>query len=177
MLDIRKLTMADLDDIAQLHVQAWRDAYQGIVPQDFLDTLDPAARRKNWENGLAAHGEDVRYGTLLARMRGQAVGFISYGPARDKKAPFKDEIYALNIIGAHWGQGVGYSLFSHVRANFRARGAAGTYLWVLKANDRARNAYQRWGGAEQPQMVKTIEVGGATLEESAVTFHIDHGSH
>lgn len=36
---IREATVADVDAIAQAHVDAWRTAYAGLVPQEFIDPL------------------------------------------------------------------------------------------------------------------------------------------
>ncbi|MER6578988.1 hypothetical protein [Nonomuraea sp. NPDC001023] len=53
---IRKATPADAQAIAEIHVRSWQAAYRGLLPQDHLDGLDPAARRPGWERLLAATG-------------------------------------------------------------------------------------------------------------------------
>ena len=40
--------------LARLHVAAWRAAYRGLVPDEFLDGLDPDARAARFRSWLAA---------------------------------------------------------------------------------------------------------------------------
>lgn len=42
--DIRQAAVADAVMIAAVHVQSWRETYQGIVPQSHLAGLDVAER-------------------------------------------------------------------------------------------------------------------------------------
>ena len=39
---IRQATLADADEIGAVHVRSWQSAYKGLLPQQYLDRLDPA---------------------------------------------------------------------------------------------------------------------------------------
>ncbi len=41
---IRPARVEDAAEMAGVHVQSWRSAYRGLVPQDFVDGLDIARR-------------------------------------------------------------------------------------------------------------------------------------
>jgi hypothetical protein len=41
---VRPATLADVTEIAMIHVRSWQAAYRVLMPQDYLDGLDPAAR-------------------------------------------------------------------------------------------------------------------------------------
>ena len=41
---VRPATLADVTEIAMIHVRSWQAAYRGLMPQDYLRSLDPAAR-------------------------------------------------------------------------------------------------------------------------------------
>lgn len=43
MVSIRPVTPADYEAVADVHVRTWRAGYSGIIPQDYLASLDPAA--------------------------------------------------------------------------------------------------------------------------------------
>ncbi len=43
---VRKAGAGDAAAIAVVHVLSWQAAYEGLVPQDYLDGLDPARRRE-----------------------------------------------------------------------------------------------------------------------------------
>lgn len=169
---IRPMQEDDVRAVGHLHVAAWQAAYAGLMPQDFLQQLDPAAYHHRWAEGYARHHNDPACGTLLALHDDQLAGFLSYGPARDTGRADWHEIYAINIAPAHWGQGAGHALFRAARARLRNLGADETYLWVLQDNHRATAAYARWGGTVDPEQCKSIEIGGVSLPEISVRFRL-----
>ena len=77
----------DLPDIAEVHVKSWQEVYVGQVPQGYLDGLNVDARQRKWQEGFAADIKDGLPGLVVARCSGMAVGFISYGRARDGGVP------------------------------------------------------------------------------------------
>ena len=85
VMDIRAARMEDVPEIAAVHVRSWQAAYRGLLPQAYLDDLDPSQRIGQWKRILSAadwsHG-----GTLVADAGGRLSGFVSYGPARDDDA-------------------------------------------------------------------------------------------
>ena len=50
--NIRRATIHDASGIAKVHVDSWRTTYTGIVPQEYLDSLDYAARTELWKRQL-----------------------------------------------------------------------------------------------------------------------------
>jgi hypothetical protein len=39
-MEIRKATLSDIADISRIHAISWKYAYQGLIPQQFLDELE-----------------------------------------------------------------------------------------------------------------------------------------
>ena len=95
--------MEDVPEIAVVHVRSWQAAYQGLLPQAYLDGLDPGQRIGQWERSLSA-AKRSDGGTLVAGARGRLSGFVSYGPARDDDAESRraGEIYAIYLVPAAW---------------------------------------------------------------------------
>lgn len=174
MTDIRPLKQEDLPDLADIHVRIWQETYAGQMPQDFLDRLDPAQRLKGWQEGFSKNKDNPEYGTFLARVMGKAAGFLSFGPARDQNAEMTHEIYAINILKEYWGQGIGWVMFCLAIDDFKKHGIDKTYLWVLTSNQNAIDAYLRWGGKLEKDVVKEIEIGGAALKEYRISFDLKH---
>ena len=77
----RRATPADADALGDAHVEAWREAYAGLVPDAVLAALDPQQRAAMWRDALAK-GAAVH----LAERNGAIVGFGSGGPQRDAVA-------------------------------------------------------------------------------------------
>jgi hypothetical protein len=70
---VRKAGVGDAIAIAVVHVLSWQAAYEGLVPQDYLDGLDLARRRELWDTVLA---EDAwpRSGVLVAENEDRVTG-------------------------------------------------------------------------------------------------------
>ncbi len=142
---IRPGTADDAPGVAAVHVQAWREAYVGIIPQAVLDRRDQTVSVERWAGILG----DAQGGSWVAVDAEQGiVGWATSGPSRDDDAPTGLELYGLYVLKACYDRGVGWRLLE---------AAIGTTepasLWVLKANERARAFYARQGfsadGAEK----------------------------
>ena len=86
----RQATPADADALGHAHVEAWREAYAGLVPDAVLAALDPQVRAAMWRDVLAKGGA-----VHLAERDGAIVGFASGGPQRDASLPYSGEIRAM----------------------------------------------------------------------------------
>jgi hypothetical protein len=53
-LSCRRPVATDAPQLAEVATQAWRVGFHGLVPQSFLDELDPARSRIRWESDLAS---------------------------------------------------------------------------------------------------------------------------
>ncbi len=159
---IRPATPDDAPAIADVHVRSWQEAYAGIVPDEYLSSLDAAARSRRWRELLAAGPED-RVCTFVAEAGDRLLGFASYGPSRDEDARRGErEIYSIYLDPGTWGRGVARELIRTVVAE--AGEQTPLTLWVLAANERARHFYRRHGF--QPDGVERLDdVGGAELLE------------
>lgn len=142
---IRRATVEDARDIAEVHVASWRWAYEGLLPGSVLDALSVEERSDGWapilerapEGVLVAVGED-----------GRVAGFSSVGPTRDDDAlPSTGELFAIYLRPEAAGTGVGSALLAGAEEDLRAAGFRRGTLWVLETNTRARSFYERHGWA------------------------------
>jgi ribosomal protein S18 acetylase RimI-like enzyme len=132
----------DLVPAARVRVASWRAAFTGLVPQDFLDSMDATAIAAGWSESLAAGRSRLH----VARVGDEVVGYAGLGPERDKSAPpGTGELYALFVDPSCWCRGVGRALAEAALADLRDGGAVRVWLWVLEANVRARAFYERNG--------------------------------
>jgi ribosomal protein S18 acetylase RimI-like enzyme len=155
----RPLTPADLEAVAELHVRAWQTAYRGIVPQHFLDGMDPAVRRERMQ-GRELSGQHV------AEAGGTVVGWLSAGPYghEDLPGPGCGEIQAIYLRPDAVGQGVGRALMAYGLAELARQGLRPVLLWVLTDNHRARRFYEK-AGFRADGVTHRYEIAGATLPE------------
>lgn len=151
-LEIRPAAPEDLYGAALARVASWRAAFAGLVPQDFLDGMDPAVIASSWSTSQAAGRSRLYVGAT----EGQVVGYAGVGPERDGDAPpGAGELYALYVHPDWWGTGVGRALTDAAVADLRSAGCARVWLWVLEANVRARAFYRRYGFVETPDRTRS----------------------
>jgi GNAT superfamily N-acetyltransferase len=138
---IRTALLDDAAAIAGIHVRTWQVAYRGLMPQEYLDGLDPARRAVGWERLLA--DVPVREQVLVDDRDGTLVGFASVGPYRDGDLPDDvGEVRAIYVDPARWATGAGRALMLASLDALRAMGFASAALWVLDNNVRARTFYE-----------------------------------
>lgn len=149
---IRVARPEDARAIAEVHVEGWRWAYRGLVPDAYLDGLDVDARERMWAEGLGR--SSVAWACFVAEDGGRVVGFVACGPPEPGHAqapPAAGEVYALYVRQDVQGTGVGRALFGQAVAALAERGFRTSVLWVLEANFLARRFYERagwsWDGA------------------------------
>ena len=157
---VRTAAPDDAAGIARVHIDSWRQAYDGIVPGEYLDSLDVAERQERWAENLRNGPRDgIR--TWVADDGSRILGFASVGPARDEDASRdQEEIYSIYLDPAMWGKGVARDLMRTILADVPP--ATPLSLWVPADNARARHFYRRHGfspdGAERHE-----DFGGAQL--------------
>jgi len=136
---IARPTLDDLDEMGRVHVQVWREAYAGLMPDDYLSALDPTVGPQRWRERF---GTSEWRGWWLARDDDGIVAMATSGPPRDADAPVPLELYAINVLRRAYGTGLADDLMEH------AVGDRASYLWVLEGNDRAIGFYRRHGYAD-----------------------------
>ena len=162
-VEIRPARIGDAPQIALVHVRSWQGAYRGLLPQEYLDGLDPAQRAGGWERILAA-GAGPRSGVVVAGGDGSLLGFAAFGPARDQdQDPGQTgEVMSIYVHPDAWGQGWGRQLMAAVVTGLAGAGFGRAVLWVLDTNERARRFYRAAGwaldGAVRPDTIGGTEV-------------------
>lgn len=162
-LTVRPAVVTDADDIARVHVRAWREAYTGRMPQEILDRLDETPRADGWRRILTGDFPGEESDVWVAVRDHEIIGFASSGRCRDADAaPGRIELFALYVLAAHYGSGAGQALLD------AAIGAAPATLWVLDDNPRARAFYAR-NGFMPDGTVKLDDRWGQPIREIRLT--------
>jgi GNAT superfamily N-acetyltransferase len=145
-VSIRRAQVSDALAIATVHVRSWQAAYRGLLPQDYLDGLDPAKRSAGAER-ILAELDWPRRGVLVAEDAGQVVGFAGLCPSRDADLDPRavGEVTTIYVLPAAWGGGHGRALMGAVLDTLGQAAYGQAALWVLDTNQRARRFYEAGG--------------------------------
>jgi GNAT superfamily N-acetyltransferase len=159
---VRAAVPGDARAIATVHVDSWRVAYRGLLPDDYLAGLTPEQRTGLWTGILA----DPASGHVVVLEVGAAVvGFAHAGPSGDDDAlPGTGELYTIYLHPDAWGRGFGRDLMEAVFGHLIDDGYQAVTLWMLSTNERARQFYLRQGWSEGTE-VRTQEFGGQEVTD------------
>jgi GNAT superfamily N-acetyltransferase len=142
MASIRPATREDAEAIARVHVQAWREAYRGILPPDVLDRLSVQERMRLWDWALSHKGGGAMF---VAEDKGRVVGFICAGRPREPRLG-GTEIQAIYVLATNQGKGLGRGLMRAAMQALCEAQDSTVYLWVANRNSKARRFYDKLGG-------------------------------
>jgi len=131
------------------------------VPEECLANLDYA---RNAERVAQVLGDPEGQTRLFVAENecGEVVGFACGGPLREPLLEYDGELYAIYVLKAYQGQGIGRALVAAVAGDLLSRGYRSLVIWVLRDNP-YRRFYEALGG--QVIAEKTIQIGGAELVE------------
>lgn len=159
---IERAVSEDVPAIARAQVRSWQAAYECIVPADHLKTLSVEKREALWRELLSRGAPEM----LVAKDHDYIVGFVAFGRCRDEGAvASRAEIWAIYVIPSHWSQGVGTQLWDQARERMAELGYHSVGLWVLEANTRAIQFYERMGFDLDEGSAKEVVIGGKVLSE------------
>jgi ribosomal protein S18 acetylase RimI-like enzyme len=158
-LIVRPATLSDVDGIACVHVQAWRESYRELIPQATLDALSVEKRAAQWRHAL---GNPDRT-TFVAEDDDAVCGFVSGGGILWSRLSTGSEVSALYLLDTAKRRGVGRALFQTELNALAGRGFTSTGLWVLTGNAPARRFYETMGGRPAESRIDTM--GGLALDE------------
>lgn len=142
-LVVRHPREGEAAQLAQVHITAWKQAYQGLLPDRFWNDDALAGRIQLWSNVLA--DREHRSNARVAEVDGEIAGIAMIGRAEDKDADL--ELYLIYLLAEHYGSGAAEALLRDLV------GERSASLWVFKDNPRARRFYEKHGfhadGAEK----------------------------
>ena len=144
-LEIRLAGPEDIEAISDLYIRNFREAYTGIVSQDYLDSMNMDSTCKKWSDYIA----QPRHGIFVVmeipedggpEKLGGIVGFKPYH--RIENCIY---VYSLYIEKHLRGQGIGTALVKKVAEVGWAEGYPRMGVCFVDANDNARRLYAKLG--------------------------------
>ena len=147
-VSVRVAWADDAPAIARCQVDAWREAYADVLPQELLDSLDADEFASKWAASMDKPG-DARNRVLVALERATVRGFAVTAPASDPDAdPIADgEIVEFIVNPDGRGQGHGSRLLQACTDTLRADKFIRATWWIASTNDQLRSFVESTGWA------------------------------
>ena len=99
----------DAEDLARLHITCWRETYQGLLPDAFLNRMSVPVHARRFRAGLL--NPSPLDATLAAADRRGIIGYAQGGPSRARR-PGEAEVMTLYVLRAAQGRGIGRDLMT-----------------------------------------------------------------
>jgi ribosomal protein S18 acetylase RimI-like enzyme len=142
---IRRAVPGDARGIARVHVETWRSAYAGILPDRVIVQMSVDEKAAAWRQ-LVQRQDQVEAVIVAETDDGTIIGFASCGPSSPEgMADYDGEIHTLYVLPDWQEQGIGRALLCGCFRVLAAAEIAAAYLWVL-ADNPSRFFYQAMGG-------------------------------
>jgi ribosomal protein S18 acetylase RimI-like enzyme len=141
LIEIRRAKASDAPAVASAHDEAWRMAYQGIIPGTELEKLINRRGPAWWDSA-------IRKGSRIALLQfgDKIAGYANYGRNRARSLYYDGEIYELYLRPEFQGLGFGRRLFTAARRDLLQSGLKSMVIWALSDNDPATEFYRALGG-------------------------------
>ena len=146
-MDVRNAQPVELDPLARLWHDAWRDAHAEILPP----ALVKVRTLENFTERLARALPEIRVVGPLRRPLGLCW-------VKD------DELYQLFVAAEARGTGVAAALVADAERTLAARGVRTAWLACAVGNARAARFYEKCGWHLARTTVSELEVPGGTFE-------------
>ena len=130
----------DSDDrkaISRIFERSWRYAYKGIIPQDYLDSIEEG----RWIPLIDIPG----WKTMICIENGEYAGTSTFSRSRSKEYPDDGEVISIYLLPEYTNKGYGKRLLEAVLNEMRKEGYREVFLWVLEENTAARKFYEGFG--------------------------------
>ena len=139
-MDVRAAQAGEVDRLAQLWYDGWRDAHLPIVPAELarVRTLD------SFRDRMRAAIDDVR-------VVGPAGAPLGFHLLKD------DELYQLYVSAQARGSGVAAALIADAEAGLAGRGFETAWLGCAIGNERAARFYEKCGWHRARTVVSDLE--------------------
>ena len=170
---IREAVENDVEGIARVHVQGWRESYKDFLSPEALAGLSVDERMQMWQGSFRQPNPQARL--LVAETdEGEIVGFARGAPVRrgegSDRLDAEAEIAAIYLLDEVKRRGIGRRLMRGVLDHLAAQGFRSVGLWVLKENLPARRFYEALGGT--PGAEQSFDLRGQMVVEVAYRFEL-----
>src|SRR5258708_20939962 len=125
---IRTAHESEAAQIAKVQVETWQYAYNGHIPQNYLNNLSIKERTHKWKEILTNQISINK--TFVAEVDNKIVGFCSVGESRENGGDNKTgELLAIYVDQNFMHKGIGSALMKESLDYLKKHGFIKSILW------------------------------------------------
>lgn len=164
-MKIRKYEHKDLPDVVRINTNCWKNNYEWIIDQDYLDSISYEEKLEKWSKNPQIGNKWI---ALVAEDKWKVVGFVHWWESRDKDTNSDiNEIFAIYIdTNCQW-LWVWQKLFNEF---IKTTGRKEFYLRTLKENTQSTWFYKKMWWVEFKE--QDYEFGWKTCKLVAYKWNI-----
>jgi ribosomal protein S18 acetylase RimI-like enzyme len=164
LIEVRRAKACDATLLADVHDEAWRNAYRGIIPGSELEKLISRRGPTWWSNA-------IRKGSRISLLvfGDRVAGYANYGRNRARSLHYEGEVYELYLRPEFQGLGFGRRLFTAARRDLAQGGMKSVVVWALSDNEPAVEFYRALGGRAVAR--SSEKFGGKVLDKVAYAWN------
>ena len=167
---VRPATLRDAPAIAAIHVNTWKEAFEGILPEADLASISLEKRLEFWREAIRYNDPQVH----VAIDEDRIVGFVGFDRSRDPKSKATTgEIWAIYVGPGDWDLGAGLALWDAAREGLVDEGCTDVTLWVMLRNERAIRFFELAGFKRELNTARTTPMGSVKVEEIRMKRTLD----
>lgn len=159
-MKIRPGTIADIEEISRVYAQAWKETYQGLAPNAFVNGMTAGAAAQIFRDSLQTDTHAYFFHVAEAPQR-RLAGFCDGGRERSHPESGVGELYAIYMLKEFQKQGTGRQLFHEAVESLLLAGMKSMVVWVLEKSP-YRKFYESLQGSLEPGQ-KFLDIGGTRM--------------
>ncbi|WAM35848.1 GNAT family N-acetyltransferase [Caldicellulosiruptor acetigenus] len=156
---IRLAKIEDVASMSRIHALTWKEAYKGLIPQEYLNGISEDKWIKPFTDALS----NKLHEAAIINNGETDTGCVCFGKSRDGEAGY-GEIISIYVLPAYWSTRQGYELMNFALNRLKKQNFDYCHLWVLEGNTRALNFYERYG-FRSDNKVRMLNIAGVNLRE------------
>jgi ribosomal protein S18 acetylase RimI-like enzyme len=164
-IKIRMARPGDVSEVANVHVNSWRETYRGLLPAEYLSKLNFRKKIDAWQKVII---EKDKFAVFVAEDRVGVIGFATFEAARDVDWAGRGEVSSIYLLQRFKGRGLGRALLTMGMKELMRRNFRQAYCWVLEGNPTVK--FYEHTGAAFSGMEREDEIAGQKIKELAYVW-------
>ncbi|MCX7695294.1 MAG: GNAT family N-acetyltransferase [Caloramator sp.] len=167
---VREAIPSDVPSVAKIHMDVWKDTYEGIIPNEVLEHRTYDELEDTWLDRLFEDPETREFMYVAENEDGELVGFIVF--STDGFENYQGVIKSIYVYNDYQRQGIGTMLFNAAVEKLVEENIKNLIVWTYKDN-KNRRFYEKMGGKIFREAVVDIE-GRKVAKIAYVWDNIEH---